>query len=84
MKRFPCRCKKCGARKTFNFHPDSYQKPKKCSCGGEYRVDWYRKKKENKKAKCLCDGYHFPHRKGSKWCRYYKGELSDDDYRYRY
>lgn len=37
-------------------------------------------KKENKLNKCLCDGYWFPHRKGSKWCIHSTVEINEQDY----
>lgn len=70
MLRFPCRCNVCRKRKTLKNHPDWYIKPKKCSCGGILKVDSYRKTIENKKSKCTCDGYHFPHKYKSKWCNH--------------
>lgn len=32
---------------------------------------------------CRCDGYHFPHRKGSKWCIHSAVKLTEDDFRER-
>lgn len=38
----------------------------------------------DKKRRCDCDGYHFPHSKGSKWCRHNAKPLTDRDYEERY
>lgn len=84
--KWPCRCSKCGARKTLNMMPHQYKLDKRrtCLCGGELRVDWYRKKKENK-APCKCDGYHYPHRKGGGvWCKHHPTGPSEQDYLNRY
>ena len=84
--KWPCRCSKCGARKTLNMMPHQYKldKHRNCLCGGELRVDWYRKKKENK-APCKCDGYHYPHRKGGGvWCKNHPTGPSEQDYLNRY
>lgn len=84
--KWPCRCSKCGARKTLNMMPHQYKldKHRACLCGGELRVDWYRKKQENK-APCKCDGYHYPHRKGGGvWCKHHPTGPSEQDYLNRY
>jgi len=84
--KWPCRCSKCGARKTLNMMPHQYKldKHRTCLCGGELRVDWYRKKKENK-SPCSCDGYHYPHRKGGGvWCKHHPAGPSEQDYLNRY
>lgn len=78
MKKFPCRCRKCGARKTFRKHPDDYVREHECSCGGTYRVDNYRRTREHLKTICRCNGVYYPHRKGSiLGCFEY--EYTDDD-----
>ena len=87
VKRWPCRCNKCGARKTLAMHPNSYQREKyvTCGCGGRFRVDQYRKKKEHKQRKCHCNGYHFPHRAGGGvWCHKHPTGPSEQDYADRY
>lgn len=57
MTRYPCRCRRCGARRTLAKHPDEYRREPKCACSGSYRVDWYRRSKEHKRAACYCSGY---------------------------
>lgn len=85
MKKYPCRCRKCKARVTLKNHPDWYETEIKCRiCGGKLFLDSYRKNTEIVKNKCTCDGYHFPHNKNSKWCKQYKGVLTQEDYEQRY
>lgn len=69
---YPCRCRHCGARRTFRHHPDTYARRFRwlvCCGKADWRVDNYRMTREHKN-RCLCDGYWFPHRKGSKWCNF--------------
>lgn len=75
MNGYPCRCRKCQARKTLAQLPEWYtdEQIPKCDCGGTYRVDNYRKKKEHKLTACYCTGYSWsltngPHRRGSRLC----------------
>ena len=75
-----CRCfnringKVCFTRKSLAKHPRQYvevrNQPKCPSCGGrQWHVDKYRIKVELTYARsCDCGGYHFIHRKGSKYC----------------
>lgn len=80
---YPCRCRKCWARKTLAKHPDSYKLKRyvTCPCGGTYFVDTYRKKKEHKVTKCYCNGYHYPHRAGGGvWCQQHKTGPSEIDW----
>jgi hypothetical protein len=76
---WPCRCRRavCQARQNTRFKPETYKRPKRCkSCGkGELRVDYWRKRNELHRPdktcrpdRTGCCGYHFPHRRGSKWC----------------
>ena len=37
-------------------------------------------KLQRKRLLCGCDGYHFPHRKGSKWCTFSTRPLTDADH----
>lgn len=36
-----------------------------------------------KRLRCLCSGYWFPHRQGSKWCVHSTREITDQDYEQR-
>jgi hypothetical protein len=68
MRKFPCRCRSCRARRTLAKHPEAYIREPRCACGGSYRVDNYRLKSEHKRAGCTCSGFPWDngrHRKGS-------------------
>lgn len=76
---WPCRCRRavCQARQNKKYRPETYARPPKCkACGkGELRVDEWRKRNELHRPdktcrpdRTGCCGYHFPHRRGSKWC----------------
>lgn len=41
-------------------------------------------KAQRRRERCGCDGYHFPHRKGSKWCAFTHNPPTDADYAARY
>ncbi len=68
-KDIPCRCRKCGARKTLSKYPEEYQfGEKKChsfTCDGLMRVDKYRlqagyhldKYEKDSGKKCTCNGH---------------------------
>lgn len=65
----PCRCTKCQTRKTLHKPFRYYVRPPKCpKCGNKkwYLYRWMLRR--GREQKCNCTGYHFPHRKGSKWC----------------
>lgn len=63
---FPCRCRRCEARRTLARPP----RDERCACGGSYRVDWYRKRLEHKRTACYCSAYWWsgPHRRGGGKC----------------
>lgn len=88
LKQFPCRCRKCGKRRTLSMRPEHYYRESyaKCkACGGSLRVDWYRKGKEHKGNTCYCNGYWFPHRKGGGvWCVEHPTGPSEEEMRERY
>lgn len=67
--KYPCRCNRCLARKSFRKHPDEYVRAKICICGGAFKVDWYRKNVERKVDPCHCDAYHFPHKFNKRICK---------------
>lgn len=73
---WPCRCWRCNARYSQDRNPEHEDPPILCLCGGKVRVDWYRKNKERKGKTCSCDGYRFPHRTGSKDCKFDKDGVS--------
>lgn len=89
----PVRCKKCGKRQSIKRRPDNYKvmprHVRKCeSCGFQgfyrgdspFRVDEWRIKNEHGVRPCMCDGWPFPHRKGSKHCKHYAGEISEAEH----
>lgn len=87
MLRYPCRCRKCGARKTLAKHPDLYllRRFAKCACGGDMYADHYRRKKEHKRTRCNCDGLSFPHRKAcTVWCKNHLTGPTEADWERRY
>jgi hypothetical protein len=69
-KKYPCRCSKCGARRSLAQRPDQYFRPPACDCGSRmWYLDAYRLRVEmDSKLKCNCSSYHFPHRHKSKMC----------------
>lgn len=67
MRRQRCRCRKCDARKTLTKHPDAYVRQPRChNCGAR---DW--RPTVRRQENCACGGYHFIHRKGSKFCEHH-------------
>ena len=75
--RYYYRCKKthqgivCDTRVTLPRPVEDYiNKPKCPSCKAllSYRDTWQQAK--NRENVCKCDGYHFPHRQGCKFCNH--------------
>lgn len=65
----PSRCTKCGTRRTLHKQFKYYVRPPTCKkCGHRrfYLDRWMLRR--GREQKCNCTGYHFPHRKASKWC----------------
>lgn len=82
------RCTHSGCRKRVVLARlrEQYQNAPKCpDCRRELtgRVD-RALKRQRKREVCGCDGYHFPHRRGSKWCSHSSATLTDRDYAERY
>ena len=71
MKTVAVRCTKCKKRytlkETFKDHEFS-TKAFQCTCGnrGFFKDKWMANR--GSEQRCDCAGYHFPHRKGSKFC----------------
>lgn len=70
---------------------DWYKRRPRCRGCGKFdtlRPDKWMNERDNRALKCLCDGYlvpaQFPHRRGSKYCRYRKDgtrrEFGDPDW----
>lgn len=81
---YPYRCVRTGCRKrvTLKHTLEWYIRLKKCPVCRKDSLKPARdmmRRKRDKALTCMCDGYHFPHRGGSKWCEDYKGVLTDDD-----
>jgi len=79
----PCRCiaqhkgKVCFTRRSLAMRPEQYSAeryiPRCPSCGArKWMIDRWRLKHEvrGKGDTCYCSGYHFMHRKGSKYCEH--------------
>lgn len=84
--RYLYRCSKeaCKVRRALKRQVEFYLREPKCKrCGSRLRLDKHRMH-ETRAQRCHCDGYAFPHRKGSKWCRFYAGVLTDEDYAQRH
>ena len=69
----PHRCPHCGKRSYFKMWLDEYIRPPKCKhCPSKklymLKAEYKEQRIRNKKDVCYCDGYHFPHRKASKYC----------------
>jgi hypothetical protein len=67
----PHRCVRCEARKTLSRLWTEYLRPPKCGvCGYPrlYPCPDRLASKWGRKHGCNCGGYHFKHRKGSKFC----------------
>lgn len=75
------RCNKCGRRFTLKRLKEQYIKERKCPNCQSFSIHHDKaKKKENKRKKCFCSGYPFPHRKGSApFCRYSKRQPTEDE-----
>jgi len=69
--------RQCGARRTLRKHPTKYSAeryiPQCPSCGARnWLVDTNRiKRLRSGKDACYCGGYHFQHRRGSRYCYYH-------------
>jgi DNA-directed RNA polymerase subunit RPC12/RpoP len=61
------RCSRCRTRNSFKQPLEDYRRAKKCRACGYTKFYW--DKERNRKADfCTCNGYHFNHRRGSKFC----------------
>jgi putative FmdB family regulatory protein len=88
--RHPHRCNACGRRFTLVRPMAHYKIDRECPHCGSSRIfyDTYKRKERlGRKAAstCLCDGAHYPHRRGSLvWCKFHPAGPSIDDYLERY
>lgn len=69
--RFPCRCRRCHARRNLPEHPDwlPERETPRCFCGHRsWRLDSYRASgRESRRQTCHCFALPFPHRRGSNY-----------------
>lgn len=71
--RMPHRCVKCEARRTLPKLWTEYIRPPKCRVCGYHRLYPCRDRLAHRHGRlkaCNCSGYHFRHRKGSKFCEF--------------
>lgn len=84
---YPYRCGRDGCRQRVSLRRklETYVRPRLCpSCGHDsLKLDRW-KMRDHKASRCNCNGYHFIHRKGSKWCEFYRGEYTEEDLMERY
>lgn len=85
---YPYRCRRsiCRKRVTFRKRIEHYTRTRLCPvCGHDSLSLDLAKRREAKRNVCYCDGYHFPHRKGSApWCKHATRLPSDQDYEEKY
>jgi hypothetical protein len=68
--KIPHRCSRCFARHSFRFHWKTYAKSLRCRrCGSESFYIDKRRASRGATQNCYCDGYFYPHRRGSRCCR---------------
>lgn len=83
---YPYRCSReaCKVRRSLKRKAEEYVRTPRCRvCGSRLRLD-RTAMKDRRRKKCYCDGYPFIHRKGSKWCNHYAGEITREDLIDRY
>lgn len=68
----PHRCDKCNGRQTLSRNYKKFVRKKRCKfCGSTWLyVCKDRLRSKNRLKNCDCGGYHFVHRRGSKFCHY--------------
>ncbi|ORC44429.1 hypothetical protein B2G74_32975 [Burkholderia sp. A27] len=72
MTRYHVRCRHCATRRCLRKHPDHFARLPRCSvCSRRtYRLDRWMNRRNTTKSRCDCEGYWFPHRRGSLFCWY--------------
>jgi hypothetical protein len=81
------RRRECGARKTLRQPIERYHRRPVCpACGRDtLKTVNDKEKSRNRRRKCTCDGYPFPHHKGTEpWCIHALRGPTDEDYEGRY
>lgn len=70
-RRLPHRCCRCQARRTLARRWSLYIRPPKCRvCGYARLKPCFDRLKQVRRQRCKCEGYHFPHRRGSRFCEH--------------
>jgi len=65
------RCSRCGKRRALKRLMKDYIRPPACAACGNRRYNHdLNQERRNALAVCRCEGYHFTHRRGSKWCEH--------------
>lgn len=83
---YRCTHNNCRKRVILAYRLNHYIRKPKCPCckreltGSVDRALIAQRRREV----CGCDGYHFPHRRGSKWCQLSTRPITDADYAERY
>jgi len=76
--------KQCFARVSLPKRIEEYIHVPKCPrCGNELTYRDKSRERESKKDMCRCDGYWFPHRKGSRYC-VHNENITEEDLQDRY
>lgn len=69
----PCRCWRCNGRRTLSRHPSLYVRAPRCRACGTPSLYVCRDRlpdRWGRRLGCNCGGYHFKHRRGSKYCEF--------------
>lgn len=83
--RYRCSRNSCRTRVTLKKCKELYIKEPKCKvCGGNLHSVEKERKDYSRKMKCTCDGLHYPHQRGTKWCNYYEGTYTEDELKERH
>ncbi len=78
--RYRCTRRKCSKRVTLSKLKELFVKEQVCKvCGSPIRSVEKERKAYTRKMKCTCDGLHFIHQRGSRWCIHFKGEYSEEE-----
>ena len=82
---YRCTRKGCRSRKTLKRKKEEYIRTPCCPvCGGNLSHD-PEPRRRSKRDRCLCDGYPFPHRRGTApWCVDSQREPTEQEYQERY
>ena len=83
--RYRCNRAVCRARVTLSKRKELYVREPTCKhCGGKLHSVEKERRRDSRKHTCGCDGLHHPHRRGCKWCNYYKGVYTNEELQERH